>query len=208
MKSKDIKTATQVGNHHDDVAIFHVQDRFGFKMVRLMTETEIKNRDSMMNHNHRNFGKTGFVSVVELVAVNAAGEKQQWRDFDFICAAVVDEFTHPSHTFRQINTQTLPINQVMRHLNSSQRIVDVFNDMTDNQRVFAEEAKVDKARQAVEAEEHDARVTECQQRVKAFFNVDFSGVCDVYDRREVKISSLRLVELVRAAEAAKAAGLV
>jgi hypothetical protein len=208
MKSKEITTATQVGNHYDDVAIFRVKDRFGFKMVRLMTETEIKNRDRMMNYSHRNINKAGFVSVVEVVAVDAVGEKQQWNDFNFICAAVIDNFTHPSHTYRQLDSETLPINQFMCHLNSTQSIVDFVNVKNDIDRGSAEANKVAAARQAAEEAAHAERVTEIQQRVTGFFDGDHVAIYDNYKYESVKISSVRLLELVKAAEAAKNAGLI
>lgn len=205
MKTKDIKKATESGNHYDSTAIFRVQQSFGLKMVRLATAEERTAGDRWCN---RNAGKPGFITVVEIEVADINGEQPGYNDFNFIATTFVDAKKRRIISGELgIMVETLPVSQIVCQLNDDKSIIDWYNEMTTRREEYAEEQKIRQARQERDKVEHETRVAEIRQRMAASFNGNYMSISPGYDRHSVEISSATLLELITLAQAAKAAGL-
>lgn len=209
MKTKDITKATEPGNHYDSVAIFRVQQSFGLKMVRLATAEERAAGYANDRWSNRNAGKSGFITVVEIEMINVDGERPGWNDFNFIATAFVDSRkARVTSDKRDLAVETLPVNQIVCQLNDSESIIDWYNALTARREEEAQEREIRQARQERAEAEHNQRVVEIRKRLETSFSIGYLGISPRYDRTNVEISSATLLELVKAAEAAKAAGLI
>lgn len=209
MKTKDITKATEPGNHYDSVAIFRVQQSFGLKMVRLATAEERAAGYANDHWSNRNAGKTGFITVVEVEMVDMNGQTPTYNDFNFIATAFVDNNkARVTNDKRELAVETLPVSQIVCQLNDSESIVDWFNALTARREEEAQERKIRQARQERDKVAHEERAIEIRKRLETSFSLGHMGISPRYDRQNVEISSATLLELIKAAEAAKAAGLV
>ena len=208
MKTKDIKEATT--NHYDKHAIFRIQSRYGYQFVRLMTPEDAATADwNSRRWENRNKGKQGFITVISVAAVDAAGQRHEYNDFDFKCHGFVDVYgSQVTSSKKTLIFETMPVNQIICCVNQHCSIVDYHNNLTAHRAEAAASSARERARVAKEKADHEERVTEINGGMKRFFKTEFTSVFDRYDGKNVEISSARLYILLQAAEAAKAAGLV
>ncbi len=208
MKTKDITKATEPGNHYDSVAIFRVQQSFGLKMVRLATAEERAAGYANDRWSNKNSGKAGFVTVVEVDIIDVNGNRPGYNDFNFIATTFIDSYkARVTSDRRDLAVQTLPVSQIVCQLNDSESIIDWYNALTTRREEEAQEREIRQARQERDKVAHEERVVEIRKRLEASFNLGYLTISPRYDDRNVQISSATLLELIKAAEAAKAAGL-
>lgn len=203
MKTKEIQQATQ--DTHDGHAIFRIKSRWGSNYARLLTDAELPTVKWNLPNDYRNIGKPGFVAVVRVVPVDAEGKPQGYEDWTFECAAVIDIVTGGEQPNKI--TEVIPVGHVLAHINDRGSAVDYFNTLNEIRGEANRKAKIEATNRALAREAHEARVAEIRTRAKTYFN-SACVVSDRHDGARIDISSDHLLELIVAAEAAKAAGLV
>ncbi len=209
MKTKDIIKANEPGNHYDSTAIFRVQQSFGLRMVRLATAEERAAGYINDRWSNKNNGKSGFVTVVDIDMVDINGERPGYNDFNFIATAFEDsDRPRICSDKRDLSVQTLPVSQIVCQLNDSESIIDWFNALTVRREEEAKEKEIRQERQKRDQITHEERVTEIRERLETSFGLGYSTISERFDQSTIMIGSTTLLKLVKAAEAAKAAGLI
>ena len=206
MKTKDIIKATQPGNHHDNVAIFKLEQRYSssrIELVRLMAQAE--KAELQHGWQHRDKNKPSYISVVHVEPIDANGNSQQFGDHDFVCVGFRDKIGGMDG---KTITDTVHVSRIACQMNDAESIVTVYNDIVERRAQANErERKIANARER-QKQQNLIASTQVVAAIRERFNVSVLEVCSNADYSKVTIDVNLLKQLVDEAEAARKLNIV